>query len=374
MRAAGSGPFGALLMLAPLVAVPIFAVVGIPQFAPSRTTGTAEVDAGSDAAHPTQRRSRIKDSRVGNSARHDDDLFRPLDESDRELLADPLAERPSHNRADDDYGTTEGDYADEAPLRRRGRSDRDLADDSARREVFDEQSEPSEFSPRSRTRVTDSRSRLRGRGNSVTDNDLDFEGADFIPEETGSRSGSRGRSTNEIEPSGYSDAGNPFEGLESTPRTRSTPRRGEAYASNEPADGLSDAPPFEPTSPGTRTRSPRELPPEEPSNKTVIPFEEEAVPEEAPSNAPPATSGEYEFTWREAIPKLRNYGVTKHYFTYLEDQETFAFTCYIGSERVEAEAPEPLLAVRDVLQQLREQAATAPRATNKSRTRTSSRE
>ena len=43
MRSAGAGLFGALLMVAPLVAIPILAVVGIPQFAPA----TASLDPAS---------------------------------------------------------------------------------------------------------------------------------------------------------------------------------------------------------------------------------------------------------------------------------------------------------------------------------------
>jgi hypothetical protein len=68
MRSAGAGLLGALLMVAPLVAIPILAVVGVPQFAPAVATSPVDsedshLDADLDAVldpdldHPVQPRA-----------------------------------------------------------------------------------------------------------------------------------------------------------------------------------------------------------------------------------------------------------------------------------------------------------------------------
>jgi hypothetical protein len=94
MRSAGAGLFGALLMVAPLVAIPIFAVVGVPQFAPAVSPdGGERVESGSfddtlgadefgEEAPPTASRSRSARKGATRSAkrRAADDLYAPLPE------------------------------------------------------------------------------------------------------------------------------------------------------------------------------------------------------------------------------------------------------------------------------------------------------
>lgn len=53
MRASSNGPMGALLMIAPLAVIIIFAVVGIPQFAPVVASPVNEVDLGEEAVSAT---------------------------------------------------------------------------------------------------------------------------------------------------------------------------------------------------------------------------------------------------------------------------------------------------------------------------------
>ncbi|MBI3865118.1 MAG: hypothetical protein HY290_24860 [Planctomycetia bacterium] len=76
MTGSGSGPLGLLLMIAPLAAIPVFAIVGVPQFA-SLSASQAEDDdaiewsnssAQGPAAHPE----------TAPAVRNSDDLFAPV--------------------------------------------------------------------------------------------------------------------------------------------------------------------------------------------------------------------------------------------------------------------------------------------------------
>lgn len=74
MRSAGAGLFGALLMVAPLVAIPILAVVGVPQFAPaiaSLDPGAVDTELSADLANDsdTPRGPRKRTSRGASAAR-----------------------------------------------------------------------------------------------------------------------------------------------------------------------------------------------------------------------------------------------------------------------------------------------------------------
>ncbi len=44
MHVSGSGPLGVLLMIAPLAAIPVFAILGVPHFAPVAASGTDDDD------------------------------------------------------------------------------------------------------------------------------------------------------------------------------------------------------------------------------------------------------------------------------------------------------------------------------------------
>jgi hypothetical protein len=75
MLASASGPFGALLMILPLAAIPVFAVVGLPQFTPVAASPADEeeisdISERAPATSPTARPA---------SRRSADDLFAPLD-------------------------------------------------------------------------------------------------------------------------------------------------------------------------------------------------------------------------------------------------------------------------------------------------------
>jgi hypothetical protein len=71
-----------------------------------------------------------------------------------------------------------------------------------------------------------------------------------------------------------------------------------------------------------------------------------------------------ELTWQAATRQLKALGIRKHHFTYLEERDTFVFSCAVPArdnpqnvQSFEFEADEPLLAVRGVLQQIEQSRA-----------------
>lgn len=78
MQGSGGGPLGALLILAPLAAIPIFAVVGVPQFAPVAASGADE-----EFHEPVQelRPAVVAAAPASVPKRTADDLFAPLPQS-----------------------------------------------------------------------------------------------------------------------------------------------------------------------------------------------------------------------------------------------------------------------------------------------------
>lgn len=83
MLASGSGPLGALLMIAPLAAIPVFAIVGLPQFSPMVASATDEEEIVPDhELRPAVSRSGQRKSRAA------DDLFAPMGTQTPDVFAD----------------------------------------------------------------------------------------------------------------------------------------------------------------------------------------------------------------------------------------------------------------------------------------------
>lgn len=74
MHASASGPVGALLLIAPLAAIPVFAVIGVPQFAPVVASATDDGDV--QELGPAS--SLSVDAASSPSKRTADDLFAPV--------------------------------------------------------------------------------------------------------------------------------------------------------------------------------------------------------------------------------------------------------------------------------------------------------
>lgn len=354
MRSTGSGPLGALLMLAPLIAVPILAVVGIPQFAPGNLLDTQSSNSGSSGR---EHRTPLE-PRYGDDARHDaDDLFAPLEDASDldDEFEDPLKPRK--------------------PIRKKGRvpdSDAFGLDDDASR--FDDTDNPDE-----------------GLGENEPDASKSDPGFDSglssfdSPNPGRRRPGSRNpglrndlsdekRYADISDPSSGdsgldSDTGgdaNPFELPADGPVRPGVKKRPSPSAFRDP----NDAPIFEPATPPDQDvdENEDEAPVAPPISKSapgrgLAPRTQPAEPpEESPSVEPDNAAEQPEdLTWQVATKRLRAMGVgkSKQHFTYIEDRDVFLFTCSAvrlndptKTKRFEAEADEPLLAVRQVLEEL----------------------
>ena len=408
MRSTGSGPMGALLMLAPLVAVPIFAVVGIPQFAPGNLI---DINGPKSAATSREHRSPAE-SRLGDAARHEaDDLFAPLEESSAEVdgFDDPLASRrsaPAGRRT----GRDVDQLAEESP-RPRGRqaspfeenSDEEFAENSA-----DDlnNGDTEEVTPRTRQRPQakkkstnefedvanaaepfnefddTSNANTQPRGQRYADASSGFEGDASNRRVNPGRGPETQLPPRQANPAENAEEANPFEAppvqnksrppLQKKTSPPTLPRDAHdapvfqpetSAAENEVADAASFAPPPASKAANTGRRSPPAvIPPKAPE----IAEEPEAAPATADQES---VAGVDELTWQVATKRLRALGVakSKQYFTYLEDSDSFLFTCSAvhakdpkKTVRLEAEADDPLLAVSQVLEKLEAWQAGSP--------------
>ena len=403
---------GALLMLAPLVAVPILAVVGIPQFAPGNL-----IDINGSKTAAVSRDSRAyAEPRYGDAARHDaDDLFAPLEESgsDVEGFEDPLAGRKSRSNGRNARRDLDEEFADEPA---RSRDKRALSFEENQEEEFADNSagelesgEPEEVDPQPRGRQG-LRSKNMADEFEATSNDAEpfNEFADTETPKTKPRgerfadaSGSFGgrpngrtapvrRQQEELQEPEESapestDETNPFEAAPVEKITRPTPQKRPLQPARprdrhdapifepqdsapEADDAASFAPPPAAKAANTGRRNPQAVippaPPEERAEREETPAGDEGGEQEQ-------MAGIDELTWQVATKRLRALGVgsSKQYFTYLEASNSFLFSCTATHaknakklQRFEAEAEEPLLAVSQVLQQLEEwQKASASR-------------
>lgn len=415
MRSTGSGPMGALLMLAPLVAVPILAVVGIPQFAPGNL-----IDPNGSKQVVSSRDSRaFAEPRFGDAARHDaDDLFAPLDESGSDVngFDDPLDSRKVSSRGRNPQSHEFDEFEEEAP-RPRSRKNSTFENDADAEfgEAPPADQYDSEVSPKSRA----SSRRPRSGGQTPPDefDDLNNQAQPFdeladsgsaagpptqprgeaYPDDSatfgGGRSKGNGRRTGPrdlaappqepLEDAPRGDAeGNPFE---AAPPVQKAPRQAENRPKTPPRSrDPHDAPIFIPqeSAQGEQFADAGSFapPPVQKKSNTGKRATQPVIPPDPPEEAPeqettPAVTeeeqvpGVNELTWQEATKRLRALGVgkSKQYFTYLEDSNSFLFTCSAihmkdakKTLRFEAEAEEPLLAVSQVLDKLEAWQSASP--------------
>lgn len=414
MRSTGSGPLGALLVLAPLIAVPILAVVGIPQFAPGNLTDFSGVS-------PTQNRAgRSSETRLGVDSQHDVDLFAPLEESSSELgeFEDPLdSEGSSRSRRDSQESFDQG----ERTFSGRGRSNSGDRSGQRKRSFGDSETDAAEFQPDStdgemgeESSSIDSESFEkganssggRGRGRDIAEEEFE-EGPDNrqkVAPRNRKRGGSIGNPFSEPEGGDAlefeendsersasssqrerSERSNPdFREFEDESVGRNPPRTSSAKSRTQPkapkkgpARDTLDAPAFLPEG-AEQTAALDEFfdqprssgagnPSAKPTQKQTKPGGDRSSPEtssggnserEELEGAEPSLEV---ITWRSATQRLRSLGVAsgKQYFTYLEDVNRFQFTCSATHkknpsqmQRFKAEADDPLLAVRMVLEQV----------------------
>ncbi|MDB5340578.1 MAG: hypothetical protein JWN70_6197 [Planctomycetaceae bacterium] len=404
---------GALLMLAPLVAVPILAVVGIPQFAPGNL-----IDLNGSKSTASSRDNRaFNEPRFGDDARHDaDDLFAPLEESGSDVdgFDDPLAPRKSKSRgrnsrreADDQFddGSTRSRGKQSSPFEENqdeefgGNSTDDLnngEEEGANSRPRNRQrplpkNAPREFEegaedPQAFNEFDDApNARTEPRGKRYADISPSFGG----DKSNGNSGANPPRSQESALQEGQENAqegteeGNPFEAPPVVNNSRPAPSK---KAPTPPRTrGPHDAPLFQPTesppeaeaddsesfapppvakAPNSGRRSPQAVVP--PPQPPEVPAEPETPPAVAEEEQVPGVD---ELTWQDATKRLRALGVgkSKQFFTYLEDSNSFLFTCSAihakdpkKTLRFEAEAEEPLLAVSQVLEKLEAWQSSSP--------------
>ena len=345
MRASGSGPLGALLMLAPVVAVPLLAVFGIPQFTPVSASPTSDETV---PAHDSFLQSVEPEIEVGESARHSaDDLFAPLNTpglAGRARSFDELAGSALP-------GSSANHFSDSAPQRGTGwrparealagwevqseaGSSRELAladtpvaarnteavlADSFGTGAFRDSATELEDAPRFESEPTAASSEPRSRARGFT-----AEPADSAPFDSAPFDGAPFDS----QPAASADSGaNPF----ATDRSAGDYDLGHAPATASRARVSQDPAPRR-TAGGQRPAQPTAL---------------------------RAQSPEARVSWQEAVQRLKVLGIRKHHFEYIESRNTFLFTCSLTpsdqptvTQRFDAEAAEPLAAVGEVLAQI----------------------
>ena len=311
MRSSGGGPLGSLMMLAPLIAVPVLAIVGIPQFAP-----IAAMNPQTDSGGTTPRRSR--------TALDDDREFSlPGEgyEAAEDLLDGPRSRASSR------------DLAGVADIRRPRRG----------------------AAPRASTGAREASSFERSGVSSAAARSLSGRTADA-------------RASRTTQPAGFDDGWD--DGPLDNAEARTDDLRPSGGRRGESLDEFDSAPEF-----GARSADDgaeesgliRADVPDEASARTASATE--AREGSGTARAPRIS----EYTWRQVRDELRNHAVVDHHFVLLEDENLFGASCTVetaaGEREFYAEAEEPLLAIRAVLQKIDEDArrrAAAARAARRS--------
>ncbi|MFO1019366.1 MAG: hypothetical protein U0903_01505 [Planctomycetales bacterium] len=330
MRASGSNPLGMLLLAAPLIAVPAFAIFGIPQFAPGTvTTAAHDEDSEELEDRPAPRKK--------NARRSADDLFRAeRDEFEASLDSpDPngMARNSGRNRKSRpsfDEETPEEELPEEAL---KGWKMAPAEDQFA--DASDELSPP-RSGPKSRGKkprldeenLASEYDRSESHPLSKEEDSRDYDRA--TPKKKSSKS------TAEIDPAEIDPAFNTDEVTLPDPHSPSRKKK---------------------TDSRSRSRDPEELNSEE----------TETEAETRPDSKSKATAGTVreEFTWRKANARLQELGTNvKPYFTMDNDREMYIFHCEISPidtpnlhQKFEASGYEPMLAVYDVIRQIEDWSA-----------------
>ena len=318
MRSQASGPLGALFVLAPLAAVPILAIVGVPQFAPvvaspaddEPSLGFAEVPQTSDPS-----------SRPTHSAH---DLFAPVesDASPHQGGVSDIFQQGTRNRGTEDYGNT---------ARQKTPADWDSAGAPLRPQGSYRQVEPPPEALDGWEVVTEV-------GQELEQERVPQAGRNHRPD---AREDSQEFAS--IAQDAAQDAFEPS-------------KRGDSRQDNFARNSHFDQDP---------RRIPEDVVHEQPEveQETAADsfgFDERAAAQETP-DASTVELLEEPLTWQAAAKRLKQVGVKRYRLQSLPDEEGFLFSCSVVhpdnprvAHRFEADADEPLLAVHKVLEQIQD--------------------
>jgi hypothetical protein len=229
MRSAGAGLFGALLMVAPLVAIPILAVVGVPQFAPATASldplsVDTELSADLAADDPEPGRTKSRSPRPGGPAARfsSDDLFSedsPSEDSETgDLSADNESDHGEPTRSGgresgrrgmvrefpDEPGLGDDDSSNSAPPHRSSAANNQGLGNDWEVEELDE---PAEMQAGAGTRPLPAPRSSSSNGNSSRQRDLNEDTSEATPDPIDVV----GSTTRSLNPSGKSSAQSPEE-------------------------------------------------------------------------------------------------------------------------------------------------------------------
>jgi hypothetical protein len=312
MQVSGSGPLGVLLMIAPLAAIPVFAILGVPQFAPVVASGTEDDDFAE--LGETSSRPPAVAAPAPTPTRSANDLFAPVAEPPPRPQAASAAtdQRPRPALLTSDSGRSRGskrwlppsDALDQWEVRT------DISDSVAAPRMQQPADSPPETSD-------DGFEGLEGAGDEVDDGQVSAEG--FNP-----------------------DLLKADRAIPSKKRTRSA----DDAPLELPADRRSGVKTDGKTAPAQRTESGRGT---------------GAAAEFAENAGALAQSADEQSGWQDAARRLKKLGIRKYRLESRIDEQNFVFMCTFASpdnprvvRRFEAEADNPLEAVQRVLEQIDE--------------------
>lgn len=309
MQVSGSGPLGVLLMIAPLAAIPVFAILGVPQFAPVVASGTED----EDFAELGETSSRPPPVAAPAPTRSANDLYAPVAEPPRPQVASTsMDEKPRPSLLTSDSGRSRGskrwlppsDALDQWEVRT------DVSDSVAPSRMKEAADSPSETSD-------DGFEGLEVSGDEVDDGQVSAEG--FNPDLL------------------KADRANP---------SKKGMRSADDAPLELPADRRSGVRAEGKTAPEQRIESGR-------GTGAAAEFAENAG---ALAQSPDEQSG-----WQDAARRLKKLGIRKYRLESRIDEQNFVFMCTFASpdnpriiRRFEAEADNPLEAVQQVLEQIDE--------------------
>ncbi len=301
MYGSGSGPLGALLVIVPLAAIPVFAIVGVPHFAPLVASPSDDDDdliADAGDAEATQPPASAEAPRKGRTA---DDLFAPISNTRPRSEADGVPPADGRPPADQTPGGDRPRPLDSLP--------------------------PPEALDQWEVRLdaADIPTRPRGKTVPAADGSANSAGAGpseslQIPADDDGKVATEGFNPELL----ILESGNlPDPDVRGAP-----PRQADASGGNRPV-----------------SRN-REMPSDQQPLGTV---------ESRPPTSPD------QFGWQAATRRLKELGINKYRLDAQIEKQTFAFICTIStpdnprvSRRFEAEADDPLEAVQLAIKQIDE--------------------
>jgi hypothetical protein len=329
MLGSASGPVGALLMIAPLAAIPVFAIVGVPHFAPVAASPADEEDLAEFATNTPSPGEPVRSA----PARTADDFFAPLDEARPAAEPDSGQKDQSRNRP-------------ETHASRERHAARDAAFSIAPPEALDDweiASNLPEDGP--------------GRSAAPVESDNPSEHRDLAQGDPAGRGAPASRAENrprESEPAGSPALRGKRDSLDSPRQAEADPDRVARAFDPELLKS-----PAQPDAPAQATKPRGRRRDAAPAGAERSAVEQDKGTRQDPQRGTPGMADQS--GWRTAAERLRELGIRKYRLESKIENQSFLFRCEYPTpenphvtELFEADADTPLDAVLHTLQQIDE--------------------